>query len=77
MKKSALYLGIDPTHFKTDKQIIHMPLLRILQRPMDSKELQRIFGHIPQYTHVVFTSKSAVKFFLFSRSWSQDRGIKR
>ena len=73
MKKSALYLGIDPTHFKTDKQIIHMPLLRILQRPMDSKELQRIFGHIPQYTHVVFTSKSAVKFFF---SYFRDHGHK-
>ena len=63
MKKSALYLGIDPTHFKTDKPVIHMPLLKILRRPIDSKELQKIFDHVPHYTHVVFTSKSAVRIF--------------
>ncbi len=74
MTKSVLYLGIDPTHFKTDKQVIHMPLLKILRRPIDSKELHRIFEHVPQYTHLVFTSKSAVRIF-FSYFRAHGRGV--
>lgn len=62
-RKNALYLGVDPTHFKTEKMVVHMPLIKIVKRPIDSKELQRIFEHIPQYTHLVFASKSSVRLF--------------
>jgi uroporphyrinogen-III synthase len=64
LEKNALYLGIDPTHFKTEKHVIHMPLIKIMRRPIDSRELLRIFEHIPDYTHIVFTSKSSVRIFL-------------
>ena len=63
MEKGVLYLGIDPTHFRTTKRVLHMPLLRIVRRPVDSKELHDIFSHIPEYTHLIFTSKSAVRIF--------------
>ncbi len=63
-RKHALYLGVDPTHFKSDKEIVHMPLIKIVRRQVDSKELMKIFEHIPDYTHIVFTSKSSVRIFL-------------
>ncbi len=62
--KSALYLGIDPTHFKSEKRVLHMPLIKIVRREVDSRELKRIFEHIPDYTHIIFTSKSSVRIFL-------------
>lgn len=64
IRKNALYLGIDPTHFKSEKRIVHMPLIKIVKRPIDSKDLLRIFEHLPDYTHIVFTSKSSVRIFL-------------
>jgi uroporphyrinogen-III synthase len=64
VKKHALYLGIDPSYFKSEKIVVHMPLIKIVKRPIDSKELLRIFEHLPDYTHIVFTSKSSVRIFL-------------
>jgi len=61
--KAVLYLGIDPKHFKTDKPLIHCPLLEIVARPIDSMEIKQVFGSILDYTHIIFTSKSAVKIF--------------
>jgi uroporphyrinogen-III synthase len=63
-RKHALYLGVDPTHFKTDKEIVHMPLIKIVRRQVDSKELIKVFEHILDYSHIVFTSKSSVRIFL-------------
>jgi uroporphyrinogen-III synthase len=62
--RRTLYLGIDPTHYKTENKIVHMPLIKIIKREPDSKELQKIFDQIPQYTHIIFTSKSSVRIFL-------------
>jgi uroporphyrinogen-III synthase len=63
-RKHALYLGIDPTHFKSEKIVVHMPLIKIVKRPINSKDLLRIFEHLPDYTHIIFTSKSSVRIFL-------------
>lgn len=62
-QKSTLYLGVDPKHFKTDKPLIHLPLIRISPRPIDSFEVRHTFSHIDAFTHLIFTSKSAVKIF--------------
>ncbi len=64
VRKHALYLGVDPSHFKSDKIVVHMPLIKIIKRPINSKDLLRIFEHLPEYTHIVFTSKSSVRIFL-------------
>ncbi len=63
-EKCALYLGVDPSHFKSEKRVIHMPLIRIVRREVDSRELSRIFDHLYDYTHILFTSKSSVRIFL-------------
>lgn len=63
-RKHALYLGVDPSHFQTEKEIVHMPLIKIVRRRVDSCEIMKIFEHIPDYTHIVFTSKSSVRIFL-------------
>ena len=63
-EKCALYLGVDPTHFKSEKRVVHMPLIKIVRKEVASKDLSRIFGHLRDYTHIVFTSKSSVRIFL-------------
>lgn len=61
--KAVLYLGIDPKYFKTKKPVIHCPLVEIVARPMESMEIKRVFANILDYSHVIFTSKSAVNIF--------------
>ncbi len=61
--KSVLYLGFDVQHFKSNKTVIHMPLVSIVPRPIDSIEIRRIFSEILNFTHIVFTSKNSVKLF--------------
>jgi uroporphyrinogen-III synthase len=52
-----------------------MPLIKITKREPDSKEFQKVFEQIPQFTHIIFTSKSSVRIFLsdfFSRGHLLD-----
>lgn len=53
-QKKVLYLGLDPTHFKTFGQIIHYPVIKTIPR--------KITISIDQYTHIIFTSKTTVKY---------------
>lgn len=50
----ALYLGLDPSRWKTDLPILHYPVIRIepknVEKPPDFSEI----------THLLFTSRSAV-----------------
>lgn len=63
MEKGALYVGIDPKHYKTSLPVVHVPLIEIIPRPFDAKEIQEIFSDIFSFTHIIFTSKSAVTIF--------------
>lgn len=63
MKKTTLYLGLDPINFKTKNNIIHCPLIQIIPRNFESVEITSTFVDIPQYTHIIFTSKNSVKVF--------------
>jgi len=56
-----LYLGTDPTHFKTDKELIHYPIIRIVPRPL--RMLKKACAQYVHYTHLLFTSKHAVEIF--------------
>lgn len=64
MQKAVLYLGIDAKHYKSDKPVIHMPLVSVEPRPIDSIEIRRIFSEVMNYSHIIFTSKTSVKLFL-------------
>lgn len=81
-EKAVLYLGVDPKHFKTEKPLIHCPLVEIVARPIDSMEIKQIFGSLFNYTHIIFTTKSAVRIFFeyfqlfgYSKDQLRDRYI--
>ena len=74
--KSVLYLGFDAKHYKTEKPVIHMPLVEIDQRPIDSIEIKRIFSEILNYTHMIFASKNSVKiFFNYLEQYGYSRSV--
>lgn len=62
MKKS-LYLGLNSSQFVSNKQIIHCPIIQIVPTPPYDPPVKESFGLLPQFTHIIFTSKSAVKIF--------------
>lgn len=57
-KGKALYVGL---HAK--EEATHLPLIEIVPRRFDSPEVTSAFADIPQYTHIIFTSKSGVDVF--------------
>src|SRR5271167_1269331 len=65
--KTILYLGTDPTQFeargKAAGHLIHYPVIKIVPRPVDHPEIRQAFDDVDEYTHLIFTSKNAVKIF--------------
>lgn len=57
-----LYLGLDPSGWKTDKPLIHYPVIQVrplpVSKPSDWEEI----------THLIFTSKTAVRHWQFFES---------
>lgn len=76
--KTILYLGTDPTQFesqgRSDGHLIHYPVIKIVPRPLDEPELKQAFDDLDAYTHLIFTSKNAVKIF-FSHLASLNKPI--
>jgi uroporphyrinogen-III synthase len=64
--KNILYLGTDPTNFHHNGNLIHYPVIRIVPRALNA-EIMAAFADLPQYTHVIFTSKHAVDIFFSYR----------
>lgn len=61
--KTTLYLGTNPTNFTGDGHLIHYPVIKIIPRDPHLPELQRAYGELEKYTHLIFTSKNAVDIF--------------
>ena len=61
--KTLLYLGIDYPESLQGARIIHHPIIKIQARPFDEHEIQQVYDTLPCFTHILFTSKSAVKIF--------------
>ena len=57
-KKKILYLGLDPSRYP--EKVTHYPIIRTVPRPFDSKEMVRVFANFDHYTHLIFTSRTAV-----------------
>lgn len=57
----ALYFGLDAPPSTRKRQIIHCPLIRVEMR--QSREVERLCDHLATSTHILFTSKTAVRFF--------------
>lgn len=68
--KTILYLGTDPTSFEaqghTDGHLIHYPVIKIVPRSIDLE--------LEHFTHIIFTSKNAVKVF-FSQFKVENKTI--
>lgn len=58
-RRGILYLGLQPPRPVQDEEIIHCPIIQICPRPIDSKA----FAQLDAYTHLIFTSKTAVDIF--------------
>lgn len=71
MNKKCLYLGTDPSSHETDCEIIHVPFIEIVPRDFDSFEIQHQFDDIFEYTHIIFTSKNAVRVFFDALAYYQ------
>lgn len=65
--RKILYVGLDPKYFQGDGHITHLPLIKIVPRPFES------FSHVldlQSYTHLIFTSKTAVRILIDSLNHS-------
>jgi hydroxymethylbilane synthase len=61
---SLLYLGLDPpTWLKTEKKILHHPIICIQPTPFKDEKIKEIYHHLHEFTHLIFTSKTAVRIF--------------
>jgi len=59
-----LYLGTDPTHYATVKEMIHYPIIDMTPRDFRSFSIAAQFADMREYTHIIFTSKTAVHVFM-------------
>lgn len=61
----VLYLGLDlpPPPRPENERWVHHPLIQVVPRPKESIALEILQNHLTDYTHIIFTSKTAVKVF--------------
>jgi len=60
----TLYLGLDPTNFLCAGTLIHYPVIRTAR--IESSDLQQALDLWHEFTHAIFTSQTAVKY------WEND-----
>lgn len=70
--KTILYLGLDYPKSLQNACVIHYPIIKTLAKPFEDSEIQRVFDLLPQFTHILFTSKTAVKIFF---EYLQRKGL--
>lgn len=65
--KTILYLGTDPTQFESQGRatghLIHYPVIKVVPRSLEHLELKAAYASLDAFTHLIFTSKNAVKIF--------------
>jgi uroporphyrinogen-III synthase len=57
-----LYLGLDPSRYRYQGELTHLPIIKIVPRPFDEK-MKAAFEQLSDYSHVIFTSRSAVSLY--------------
>lgn len=62
-KKIVLYLGISPPSSTNLIEYIHCPLIQTIPRDPNSPDIQSACSAMDEYTHIIFTSKSAADHF--------------
>lgn len=61
MKKPVLYLGLNPPSDLTTGEVVHLPLIEIIPYSIEKLRISLPLINFPLYTHLILTSKSAVK----------------
>jgi uroporphyrinogen-III synthase len=59
MSRRTLYLGLDPSNYRSSGPLVHYPVIGVALRPID----RSAFDQMALFTHLIFTSKVAVRFF--------------
>lgn len=60
--KKALYFGLEvPSELR--ESVVHCPLIEVVPRNVDDSDLRDAFAQFEVYTHLLFTSKSAIAIF--------------
>lgn len=62
-RKKCLYLGMELPKQPLDTIYTHYPVITTIPRDPQRPEIQEAFKEIPEYTHIIFTSKSGVRTF--------------
>jgi uroporphyrinogen-III synthase len=60
-QEKTLYLGLDPTRYNSEKSVVHFPIIKIIPKTLESLLPQ--FLNAIQATHLLFTSRVAVRLF--------------
>lgn len=71
-RKTLLHLGLEPPKDDATKKILHYPVIRIVPRDPQLPETCAAFRNLPNCTHIIFTSKSAVDIFF---EWLPHHGL--
>lgn len=61
--KTILYLGLEPPSEKEGQRLHHFPVIRIVPRPAGDPNIVRFYENLLACTHLLFTSKQAVRIF--------------
>lgn len=65
--KTVLYLGTDPTQFahhgQFDGHLIHYPVIEIVPKSLTDPHVKMAYDDLHDYTHLILTSKNAVRIF--------------
>ncbi len=76
--KQTLYLGLDPSNYQGRDEVTHFPVIEIVPRCSDTPEINAMFKSLESYTHIIFTSKTAVDlFFTYFKQRRLDRDVLR
>lgn len=78
MKSNVLYIGLNPSNYKTAGTLTHLPLIEIIPRPKNDPDVECALANLPNYTHLIITSKSTVqilKDYVSLDEWKTKRTI--
>jgi uroporphyrinogen-III synthase len=61
--QKILYLGIDPSRFPHEGELIHFPVIETHSKPFVG-EVKQAFEQLSVYTHIILTSRTAATLFV-------------
>jgi uroporphyrinogen-III synthase len=62
----VLYTGLDPSRFKTEGKLTHLPLIRTVPRSLSDRNIHDALTNFTLYTHLIFTSQTALNLLIDS-----------